>query len=115
MRNKNSRISRESKTVAVMITIYCRKHHSADGLCPECDELIEYAREKLEKCPFMEGKTTCAKCSVHCYGTEIRQKIRTVMRYSGPRMVYKHPLVTIQHLMDGRRKKPVRVIKDSRK
>ena len=110
MRNKNPRISREGKTVAVMITIYCRKHHSADRLCPECEGLFEYARKRLEKCPFLEGKTTCVKCPVHCYKPEIRQKIRTVMRYSGPRMIYKHPLMAIQHLMDGRRQKPVRVV-----
>jgi len=111
MKNKNPRISREIKTVAVMITIYCRKHHSADELCPECRALMEYARKKLEQCPFGEGKTTCARCPVHCYRPEMRQKIRILMRYSGPRMIYKHPLMAIRHLMDGRREEPLSITK----
>ena len=109
MRNKNARISREGNTVAVMIALYCHKYHFADGLCTQCKELLEYANERLEKCPFGEGKTTCAKCPVHCYRPEMRQNIRAVMRYSGPRMIYRHPIMAIQHLVDGQRKEPVRI------
>lgn len=72
----------------------------------KCKELLEYSRERLDKCPFGEGKTICTKCPVHCYRQEMRQKIRTVMRYSGPRMLYKHPVIAIQHLIDGWRKNP---------
>ena len=94
-----------------MIALYCRKHHFADGLCTQCKELLEYANERLEKCLFGEGKTTCAKCPVHCYRPEMRQRIRAVMRYSGPRMIYRHPIMAIRHLMDGRRKEPLPIIK----
>ena len=58
-------------------------------------------------CPFGEGKTTCARCPVHCYRKDMREKIRQVMRYSGPRMVYRHPVMAARHLMDGRRKEPL--------
>jgi hypothetical protein len=102
-----SRISRESNTVAVMIAGYCRAHHSRGELCRDCLALKDYALERLLKCPFGEGKTTCAKCPVHCYRPGMREKIRTVMRYSGPRMLYRHPLMALRHLLDGRRKKPV--------
>ncbi|MCJ7769641.1 MAG: nitrous oxide-stimulated promoter family protein [Dehalococcoidales bacterium] len=111
MRNKNARISREGNTVAVMIALYCRKHHLADGFCTQCKELLEYANERLEKCPFGERKTTCARCPVHCYRLEMRQRIRAVMRYSGPRMIYKHPVMAIRHLMDGQRKEPLPIAK----
>ncbi|MDP2919620.1 MAG: nitrous oxide-stimulated promoter family protein [Dehalococcoidia bacterium] len=30
--------------------------------------------------------------------------MRVVMRFAGPRMLYRHPLMTIQHIMDRRRK-----------
>ena len=30
------------------------------------------------------------------------------MRYSGPRMLPRHPVMTIMHFFDGLRKKPVR-------
>jgi hypothetical protein len=102
-----SRISRESQTVAVMISGYCRTHHSRAELCRDCIALRDYALDRLRKCPLGEGKTTCAKCPVHCYRPEMREKIRVVMRYSGPRMLYRHPLMAIRHIFDGRRKKPV--------
>ncbi len=53
------RIRREKKTVDAMIKLYCRKHHEADGeLCPECQELHDYALLRLTNCPFQENKTT---------------------------------------------------------
>ena len=92
-----------------MIGLYCRNHHSAGyGLCEQCQELQEYALQRLQRCPFQEGKTTCAKCPVHCYKPEMRERIRSVMRYAGPRMLYTQPIMALQHLVDGRRKAPFR-------
>jgi hypothetical protein len=105
----SSRIARERRTVEVMISFYCRRHH-AQRECPDCRQLLDYALQRLEKCPFQERKTTCAKCPVHCYKPELRAKIREVMRYSGPRMLYHHPILTILHLVDQRRKQPLQAI-----
>lgn len=91
-----------------MIGDHCRARHGGGSLCADCRELDAYARERLEKCPFGEGKTTCAKCPVHCYRLGMRARIRTVMRYAGPRMLLHHPVMAIRHLMDGRRKEPVK-------
>jgi len=93
--------------VAVMIAMYCHEQHASKELCAECRELLSYSQERLQKCPFQEGKTTCAKCPVHCYKPAMREKIRTVMRYSGPRMMYHHPVMAIMHLIDGRRQEPI--------
>ena len=90
-----------------MIGMYCRRHHNGTEICEECAGLLQYARQRLEKCPFGEGKTTCAKCQVHCYKPDMRQKIRVVMRYSGPRMLFRHPVMAFRHLLDGRRKIPL--------
>jgi len=103
----HSRIKRETRTVEVMISDYCRDHHLDHKRCLECAELSDYALERLKKCPFQEGKTTCARCPVHCYKPELRQRIRTVMRYAGPRMIYRHPILALFHIIDGRRKEPV--------
>ncbi len=108
MCKKNSRIERENKTVKTMIAMYCRGNHHGKVLCSECNELAEYTAKRLYKCPFGEGKTTCAKCPVHCYKPEMRQKIRTVMKYSGPRMIYRHPISAVYHIIDSRRKKPLK-------
>jgi len=107
MSKGNTRIAREDKTVSAMIALYCHKQHRGRGLCVECRELAEYAREKLLKCPFMEGKTVCSLCKVHCYKPAMREKIRAVMRFSGPRMIYRHPVMALQHIIDRRRKEAV--------
>jgi hypothetical protein len=103
------RIRRERTTVEAMIGLYCRGQHSSGyGLCQECEALRDYARQRLQKCPFQEAKTTCAKCPVHCYRPEMRERIRAVMRYAGPRMLVRHPILTLQHMLDGRRQAPIR-------
>ena len=108
MKEKYPRMSRELRTVTVMISLYCRQVHGSKGLCPGCSALRDYAMERLGKCPFQEGKTVCAKCQVHCYRPEMREKIRVVMRYSGPRMTFRHPVMAFHHILDRRRKEQVR-------
>jgi predicted amidophosphoribosyltransferase len=103
------RIEREAETIAVMIAIYCRDHHqTGKKLCPECSDLLKYASNRLKHCPFQEGKTTCGKCPVHCYKPAMREKIRRVMRYVGPRMLLSHPLMALRHTLDGLRKTPIK-------
>ncbi|MCP4542946.1 MAG: nitrous oxide-stimulated promoter family protein [Chloroflexi bacterium] len=107
--NNHPRIIRENKTVQAMIHIYCRGQHGAgDELCSECSELLGYARERLVRCPFQEGKTTCANCAIHCYKHDMRERVRVVMRYAGPRMLSRHPILALLHLLDGLQKEPVR-------
>ena len=112
MSSIHPRIKREGNTVKAMIDMYCHKHHSSAELCSECSALLEYARKCLDKCPFQEGKTTCIKCSVHCFKPVMRERIKEVMRYSGPRMIYRHPIVVTLHLIDSRRKEPVSCLKE---
>lgn len=101
-----SKRRREKEMVSRMIALYCRKqHHSKGGLCPECAELAEYARQRSDKCPFMETKTFCSNCRVHCYKPRMREKIRAVMRFSGPRMLFSHPAAAIRHMIETRREK----------
>jgi hypothetical protein len=101
---------REARTIEAMIEIYCRDHHGTRGeLCAECEALMDYAGVRLEKCPYQENKTTCVKCPVHCYKPAMRERVREVMRYSGPRMVLRHPYLALMHLLvDSRRDKPER-------
>ena len=94
------RLIRELKTVLAMIRLYCRAHHHAAGLCDECVQLSEYAEHRLAACPFQEEKTTCGKCTVHCYNPAMRKQIIEVMRFSGPRMIFHHPFLALAHLVD---------------
>jgi hypothetical protein len=107
-------MKREQNTVEHMIGIFCRDHHHPAGkyptkgykLCDECRGLAEYARFRLKNCPFQENKTTCGNCPIHCYKPKMREKIREVMRYSGPRMIWHHPFLALGHMLDGLRKEP---------
>lgn len=109
------RLRREERTIAVMIGMYCRDRHGDerppggrgdDALCPECADLLAYARRRTAACRFGAAKPTCAKCPVHCYKPAMRERVREVMRYSGPRMLARHPVLGIAHLLDGRRGPP---------
>lgn len=81
-----------------MIEIYCTGNHQSGSLCQNCSDLLEYSVKRLDKCSFGEQKTSCKKCTVHCYKPDMREKIRNVMRYSGPRMFFYSPLEAIRHL-----------------
>ncbi len=94
---------REKETVSLMISLYCRKKHGGRELCPECAALDAYAKKRSDHCPFMETKTFCSNCKVHCYKPEMRQKIREVMRFSGPRMIFHHPIMAIRHVIESKK------------
>jgi hypothetical protein len=98
------RIEREKVTIRKMIGIYCgHHHHMKKNLCPACDELLNYALVRIDKCVFGKNKPVCAECKVHCYKKDMRERVRQVMRYAGPRMIFRHPVLAILHLIDRRK------------
>lgn len=97
---------REKRMVGEMIALYCRKKHGhRDGLCPDCAALREYAMQRSDRCPFMEHKTFCSNCKVHCYRPDMRDKIREVMRFCGPRMLLYHPVAAVRHVWETTKEK----------
>lgn len=91
---------KEQQVAGEMIRLYCRKNHrSKDAVCFECRELLDYAEERSSHCPFMENKTFCSNCSVHCYRPDMRERMRLVMAFSGPRMLFCHPGMALWHLI----------------
>lgn len=104
-----SRLKREQKTIVAMLEIYCKHHHKDTwngSLCVDCQNLLDYSNARLFSCPFQEKKPTCAKCLIHCYKHNMRQKIQEVMIFSGPKMVLRHPVLAILHLLDGKKQIP---------
>ncbi len=97
---------KEKLVIEWMILLYCRrKHRAKNGLCTECEALKEYAFMRSDNCPFMETKTFCSCCRVHCYSAGMREKIKLVMRYSGPRMLLYHPLLAFRHTAEMMKEK----------
>lgn len=101
------RLERERQTMVAMIVCYCRGvHGSTVELCAECRELLDYATARLEKCPFQEDKPTCVKCPIHCYQAQRREQVKALMRYAGPRIFWRHPILSVRHFLDAYRKAP---------
>lgn len=98
---------KEKNTVRFMIQIYCNKKHKSkkNQLCEDCSNLANYAIARVEHCPYMETKTFCSSCKRHCYKPEMREKIKNVMRFSGPRMIIYNPKMAIKHVFEGRLEK----------
>ena len=65
MKDIKTKREREKAMVSEMIALYCRKKHKTKRgqLCAECTELTEYAKQRSDKCPFMESKTFCSNCN----------------------------------------------------
>jgi hypothetical protein len=98
------RLAREKRTIRAMVRIYCRAHHRADDCpCAECQALLDYAMQRLDRCPYGAEKTTCVRCPTHCYKRDMREQVKVVMRYAGPRMLFRHPILALFHMLDGRR------------
>lgn len=108
MRTKDIQSKRETEkqVVSLMIRVYCKgRHGRKSGLCEDCAALERYAHSRSDHCPFMEEKTFCSNCKVHCYKPEMREKIRAVMRYSGPRMIFYHPVMALRHVAASKKEK----------
>jgi uncharacterized paraquat-inducible protein A len=99
----------ELETVKKMIGIYCHElHHSEKNqLCPECSALLEYAQKRIDKCFYGDRKPVCSTCQVHCYKKEMRERIKEVMRYSGPKMTWKSPVLSLRYMYRKRFKSNV--------
>ncbi|MDO4798972.1 MAG: nitrous oxide-stimulated promoter family protein [Bacillota bacterium] len=115
---QNKQRADEREIVEQMIALYCRSRHrcsakqvvlGADGktleLCKDCAELLDYARMRVDRCPRMETKSFCSACRTHCYRPSERERIKHVMRFSGPRMLLRRPILVLKHLAEERKQK----------
>ena len=96
------RIDREKKIIKLMIDIYCHKKHGNNKgeLCEECAELLEYAHKRLSFCKFGENKSTCSRCPIHCYKKDMKEKVKEVMKFYGPRIIIYNPVELVRHALN---------------
>lgn len=99
MKSADYKRAQEKRIVAQMIRLFCKKKHRQADLCPDCREVLSYSMDRSDHCPFMKSKTFCSSCKVHCYRSEMRGKIRDIMRFSGPRMLLYHPVLAMSHML----------------
>lgn len=94
-----TKIEQEKAIIALMIRLYCRRCLKTPQLPPDYQALLEYAHKRLDKCKFGNDKTSCKKCPIHCYAPDMRKRMREVMRWCGPRMLFYHPFITLRHYL----------------
>jgi hypothetical protein len=100
--NPGRRVVREKRAIECMISIHCRDMHGTRGeICTDCRDMLDYSFKRLETCKLLPDKPTCARCPVHCFNPAMRHRVRAVMRYAGPRMIFRHPVMTLMHVVDG--------------
>ena len=95
----------ELNTIRAMTTIYCKAHHQ-QCVCEQCLALIKHAQQKLDRCVYGDKKPACKHCPIHCYKPQFRLQAQVVMRYAGPKMLFRHPLLAIKHLIKSTKRFP---------
>lgn len=100
------RLQREKHTIGKMIELYQRH-------CPQAlpdpayyQALYDYAVKRLDRCAYGQEKPACKHCPIHCYQPARREEMKRIMRWAGPRMLWRHPILTVRHLIDDRRPVP---------
>lgn len=86
----------ELETLQRMLDIYCSADEASRR--PLAERLFVYAAGRLAKCPH-HPKPACRRCPTHCFSPEMRGLVREVMRFSGPRMPLRHPLLTLRYYL----------------
>ncbi len=89
-----------------MIDFYQAKCPQASAEPEHYEALFVYAQKRLDKCVFGEEKPACKQCPVHCYQPAKREEMKQIMRWAGPRMLWRHPILTVRHLIDDKRPVP---------
>lgn len=99
------------KIMAQFIELYCKAKHAGRSvpvpdclqqgkakllICRECAALLEHGMKKRALCP-LDPKPSCKSCHIHCYTPEYRRQIRTIMAYSGKRMILRGRLDYLWH------------------
>ena len=94
---KRSKIEREKRVVSQMIRLYSQHKMGQKELSAEMLHLEQYAHKRLDCCKFGDAKKPCKNSPVHCYAPQMREQVREVMRWAGPRMIFYSPLAAIRH------------------
>lgn len=81
-----------------MIDIYY-KQFKDEAHQEERSDVLSYAMARLNYCRFGEEKPTCKICPVHCYQKKYQDQMKVIMRYSGPRMLLYHPIMSVEHML----------------
>ena len=101
-------IQQDTDKLVRFLSMYCDAHHGhrfrvpfvfehvkvpakvAKGpeLCDECKRLLRHAVVMRALCP-LDPKPKCRNCPQHCYRPLYKDQMEEVMKYAGPRSLFK--------------------------
>jgi hypothetical protein len=101
-------IQADTDKMVVFVSMYCDRHHGhrkrepfnfsyakvpalvkkGPSLCAGCTRLLRHAIVMRALCPLCP-KPKCRKCPQHCYRPVYREQMERVMKYSGPRSIFR--------------------------
>ncbi len=119
VRMRDHRVVRDTQTLADLVEIWCAGQHGDRErrplvsptvdlgvyrrpplLCEDCAAHMLYGEHRRALCP-KDPKPFCAHCDIHCFRRDEAAWQRQVMRYSGPRSMWRgHFLDGLRHLFD---------------
>lgn len=95
-----ARVIRECENLETVIALFCDCKHQGEGLCPECQELLEYSRKRLNTCRLGCEKPVCDSCVFECFLPAYREKLKTALHDTRARMFVQHPHMSLRHWLD---------------
>ena len=101
-------IQKDTDKLVRFLAMYCHAHHghrlmepfifehpkvsatvvNGPSLCEECSKLLRHAIVMRVLCP-LDPKPKCRNCQQHCYRPLYKDQMETVMKYAGPRSIFK--------------------------
>ena len=106
--NTPEQIQKDTDKLVRFLSLYCKAHHEHrrqepfifehpkvsakvyDGpdLCDECSKLLRHAIVMRVLCP-LDPKPKCRNCPEHCYRPVYKDQMETVMKFAGPRSLFR--------------------------
>lgn len=96
------RRERKHEIAEKMIMTYCHgQNHERnhEDLCDDCRELRDYSLARTERCPHVSKTLFCVNCPTPCYKPDMKERMRLMMKYSGPRFFFRHPIIVLDHVL----------------
>ena len=101
-------IQKDTDKLVRFLSMYCDAHHGhrnrdvfifnysrlspkvskGPELCEECESLLRHAIVMRVQC-HLDPKPKCRHCPEHCYRPLYRDQMETVMKYAGPRSLFR--------------------------
>ena len=105
---RSTQSEKDLRTLRAIGCMYCKAHHASSvkgphGLCEECTATVAFTHERTKNCPYGHAHN-CQDCTTKCNRGQQQQRVKAMMRYAAPRMLLRHPLMTMDYLSKKLRK-----------